>query len=129
MKKRNNKLIILIIVGIIFIVSLSIFVLNYSKDDSSFSILEKKWINDNSSTVLDVSVFNDIPVYGKNGFGVIFDMLDDFTSKHGINFNKVSYLTTNSDVSYRDIAFKILDNDTILSDNDLLLYKDNAYSK
>ena len=85
MKKRNNKLIILIIVGIIFIVSLSIFVLNYSKDDSSFSILEKKWINDNSSTVLDVSVFNDIPVYGKNGFGVIFDMLDDFTSKHGIN--------------------------------------------
>ena len=124
MKKKNNKLIILIIVGIIFIVSLGVFILNYSKDDSSFSILEKKWINDNASTVLDVSVFNDVPVYGNNGIGVIFDMLDDFTSKYGINFNKVSYLTTNDNVSYRDMAFKVLDNNVNLNDNDILLYED-----
>ena len=42
MKKRNNKIIVLILVGVLFVVSLLIFILNYSKDDSSFSILEKK---------------------------------------------------------------------------------------
>ena len=47
MKKRNNKLLILTLAGIIFVVLLGIFILNYSKDDSSFSILEKKWLNDN----------------------------------------------------------------------------------
>ena len=76
MKKRNNKIIVLILVGVLFVVSLLIFILNYSKDDSSFSILEKKWINDNTSTVFDVSVYNDVPVYGKNGKGVIFDLLE-----------------------------------------------------
>ena len=46
MKKRNNKVIVLIVVAVLFAVSLLIFILNYSKDNSSFSILEKKWIND-----------------------------------------------------------------------------------
>ena len=38
MKKRNNKLIILALAGIIFVVLFGIFILNYSKDDYSFSI-------------------------------------------------------------------------------------------
>ena len=82
-------LIILVLIGIIFAVLLGIFILNYSKDDSSFSILEKKWINDNTSNVLDVSVYNNIPVFGKNGKGVAFDLLDEFTNTYGINFNNL----------------------------------------
>ena len=92
MKKRNNKVIVLALAGVIFVSLLVVFILNYSKDDSSFSILEKKWINDNASSVIDVSIYNDIPIYGKNGSGVSFDLLDSFSEKYGINFNKVSYL-------------------------------------
>ena len=44
MKKRNNKTIVLIVIGIFFVVLFGIFILNYSKDDASFSILKKKWI-------------------------------------------------------------------------------------
>ena len=124
MKKRNNKVIILVLTLIIFVASLLIFILNYTKDDSSFSILEKKWINDNASNVIDVSVYNDVPVYGKSGKGVIFDLLSDFTQVHGINFNKVSY-AVNSDSSLRDNAFRILDNSEKLTDNDILLYRDS----
>ena len=124
MKKRNNKLLILTLIGIVFIVLLGIFILNYSKDDSSFSILEKKWINDNKSNVVDISVFNDVPVFGKNGDGVIFDMLDDFTSKYGINFNKVSYLY-NSSNNLKTNAFKIIDSNVNLSDNDIVIYEDS----
>lgn len=124
MKKRNNKIIVLVLVGIIFVVLLGIFILNYSKDDSSFSILEKKWINDNTSNVLDVSVYNDVPIYGKNGKGVIFDFLDNFTSKYGINFNKVSYQVDNP-TNIKNIAFKIVSNNTTTTDKDILLYEDN----
>ena len=81
MKKRNNKIIILAIVGIIFTVLLGIFILNYSKDDYSFSILEKKWINDNTSNILDVSIYNDVPIYGQSGEGIIFSYLVSFMSE------------------------------------------------
>ena len=124
MKKRNNKLIILTLVGIIFVVLLGIFVLNYSKDDYSFSILEKKWINDNTSNVIDVSIYNDVPIYGTNGKGVTFDLLDDFTETYGINFNKVSYSVNNAS-NLKNVAFKILGSSDTLSENDILLYEDS----
>lgn len=124
MKKRNNKVIVLALAGIIFLALLVVFILNYSKDDSSFSILEKKWINDNTSNVIDVSIYNDVPIYGKNGNGVSFDLLDEFTSKYGVNFNKVSYL--NQDTSnLKSSAFHILDSNASVSDKDILLYQDN----
>lgn len=124
MKKRNNKLIILTLVGIMFIVLLGIFVLNYTKDDYSFSILEKKWINDNTSNIIDISIYNDVPIYGKNGHGVAFDLLDDFTESYGINFNKVSYSVSDSS-NLKETSFRILGSETDLSDNDILLYEDN----
>lgn len=123
MKKRNNKVIVLTIVGIIFVVLLGIFILNYSKDDYSFSILEKKWINDNSSNIIDVSIYNDVPIYGKKGNGVAFDLLDEFTESYGVSFNKVSYSASGS-ANLKDVAFRILDINVDVSDDDLLLYED-----
>ena len=124
MKKRNNKVIVLIVVAVLFAVSLLIFILNYSKDNSSFSILEKKWINDNTSNVLDISVYNDVPVYGKSGKGVIFDLLDDFTTTYGINFNKISY-SVDSSSNLNKNAFRVLNNNESLTNKDILLYEDN----
>lgn len=124
MKKRNNKVIVLVVAGIIFAVLLVVFILNYSKDDYSFSILEKKWINDNTRNVLDVNVYNDVPIYGKQGKGVAFDLLDKFTEKHNVNFNKISY-SVDSPPEYKEIAFKIVNNNTSLTDNDILLYEDS----
>ena len=77
--KKTNRIIILSLIGIILFISLLIFILNYSRDDSSFSILEKKWINDNKDKVVDISVYNDVPIYGKNGSGVTFSMLNSNT--------------------------------------------------
>lgn len=125
MKKRNNKIIILITVGVIFFVALLIFILNYSKDDTSFSLLEKKWLSDNENNVIDVSVYNDVPVFGNSGNGVIFDYLDSFTEEYGISFNKVSYLTDNNSNSYKNLSFKILSSNEKLSGNDILLYEDD----
>lgn len=122
-KNKANKTLILTIIGVILLVVLLIFILNYSKDDSTFSLLEKKWIKDNENNVIDVSIYNDVPVFGENGSGVSFDYLDDFTEKYNIKFNKISYLY-DSDTSYKNVSFKVLSSDAKLSNNDILLYED-----
>lgn len=122
MKKKTNKIIILSITAVIFVVALLIFILNYSKDDASLSLLEKKWINDNQSNVVDVSVYNDVSIFGSSGNGVIFDYLSKFTDEYGVNFNKVSYLSNSN--NYKNVAFKILKSDEKISDNDILIYED-----
>ncbi len=125
MKNNNkvNKIIVLSIIGLILVISFIIFILNYTKDSSSFSILEKNWINNHSNNVIDVSVYNDVPVYGQNGEGMIFSFLEEFTNSYGIEFNKVSYLSGNAS-NLRNVSFKILDYNTELSDDDMLMYKD-----
>ena len=108
MKKKNNKIIILILIGVIFVVSLLVFILNYSKDDTSYTLLEKKWLKDNSNNVIDVSVYNDVSIFGENGSGVIFDYLESFYKEYGINFNKVSYLSSNNNNSYKNLSFRVI---------------------
>lgn len=124
MNKKNNKIIILILIGVIFIVALMVFILNYSKDDTSYTLLEKKWLKDNANDVIDVSVYNDVSIFGFNGNGVIFDYLDNFSNEYGISFNRVSYLSSNDDTLYKNLAFKVLDSSKTLSANDILIYTD-----
>ncbi len=125
MKKSNkiNKIIILSVIALIFIISAVIFILNYTKDSSSLSILEKNWISNHNSKVIDVSVYNDVPVYGQDGEGIIFSFLDEFTKAYDVSFNKVSYLTSGSN-NLRNVAFRILPYGTELGNNDILMYKD-----
>ncbi len=127
MKNNNgnkaNKIIILSIIIIVFVVALVIFILNFTKDSSSFSILENNWINKNTNNIIDVSVYNDVPVYGINGEGVIFDYLDNFTESFGIKFNKVSYFANNPS-NYKSVAFKILKSGEKVGNKDIIIYED-----
>ena len=80
-KKKRNTIITIIIVALILIVGGVIFFLNYSHSDSSLTILEKKWITDKTNKVVDINIYNDIPVYSYNGSGMIFDYITYFTDK------------------------------------------------
>ena len=126
MKKNNklNKIIILSIIALIFTISLVIFILNYTKDSSSFSILEKNWINNHTSSVIDISVYNDVPIYGQDGEGMIFSYLDEFTNSYKIEFNKISYLAKENNNNLKDISFRIVDYNEELTNNDIEIYKD-----
>ena len=121
--KKLNKVIILSIIALIFTISLVIFILNYTKDSSSFSILEKNWISNHSSNVIDISVYNDVPIYGQDGEGIIFSFLDEFTKTYGVNFNKISYLLDGKS-ELKKAAFRIVDYNTELTDDDILIYED-----
>ena len=70
-KNKVNKIVTLSIIGVLVVVAVTIFILNFTKDSSSFSLLEKKWISDNINNVIDVSVYfsqfgnaGDIPLSG-----------------------------------------------------------------
>lgn len=125
MKKnsKTNKLVILSIIGLILTISIVIFILNYTKDSSSLSIIEKNWINNNANNIIDVSIYNDVPIYGQNGEGIAFSYLEEFTNSYGIKFNKVSYIQSNPE-NLKPVSFRILDFNTETTDNDIEIYKD-----
>lgn len=121
--KKINRIIMGVIIFILVSFFLVFFVSNYTSDDNSFSMVEKKWITDNVNNIIDVSIYNNIPIYGYNGDGISFSFLDSFTKKNNIKFNKISY-STNKISEYKDISFRILDSYEKLTDHDILFYTD-----
>lgn len=122
--KKRNAIIAIVILVLIFLVGIVVFFLNYSSDDSSFSILEKKWITDHANQMVDVDVYNDVPVYGFNGSGINFDFLNYFTENYQIHFNRISYYTT-SEWKSSGISFQVLGANENLLEQDLLMYQDH----
>ena len=121
MKKKLFFLIPIIIVVVVFFGVYGY----YNKQDAknALTVTEKKWVEENKSNIIDFSVINDYPLYGLNGKGVFFNFLKDFEQDVGLEFNKVSYLKEDK-ISSKGYSFRILDNDTKLSKNDLLLFND-----
>lgn len=125
-KKVNIKKLITILILLVIIVFFSI--IGYkikSNNDANgvFSVLEKRWIEKNKSTVIDVSILNDIPIFGYEGEGVFFDFLDDFSKETGLEFNKIPYI---SNKSPRDNGYVFeINQKKNLYDNELLIYTDN----
>ena len=122
MKKKLSIIIPIIIAAVTFV-----FVYRYyNKEDSTttLTVKEKKWVVENKEKKFDFEVVNDYPLYGENGSGVIFNFLEDFEENIGIEFNKISYLK-NAEPTGNGYRIRILDNETSLNKNDLLIFNDN----
>lgn len=122
MKKKVIIIVSLLIAAIAFV-----FVYRYyNKEDktTTLTVSEKRWVENNSEKAFDFEVVNDYPLYGTNGEGVIFDFLDDFEDKIGIEFNKIPYLKSMGPAT-DSFRIQILDNSNKLSNNDLFLFNDN----
>ena len=122
--KKRNIIITIVVVALILVGGLVYFILNYTSDKNSLTVVEKKWLTDNVNNIVDVNVYNDIPVYGYNGEGIIFDFLDYFTKETKINFNKISYYTDSS-FNETDISFQILDSNEKIGKQDVVLFRDH----
>ena len=70
-----------------------------------------------------MEIVNNVPIFSMAGTGVIFDFIDNFEMDTGLEFNKISYLKT-VEPTTNGLRFRILNNDTALTDNDLLLAED-----
>ena len=123
-KNVNKKKILLITLPLVLLAIIIAVVVAVNKSNNEkgvFSLLEKRWIEKNKNTSVDVSVLNDIPIFGEEGEGVFFDFLNDFTKETGIKFNMVPYkLGATPSNKY---SFEMKSNAN-LKDTDLLFYSD-----
>ena len=123
-KKKINRIIASIVIFLLVLFSFYYLISKYSKDDNSLSVVEKKWISNNLNTIIDVDIYNDVPLYAYDGSGICFDFLDSFSKKYNINFSKKSYYQ-NEDVSYGDLSFKVIKSQEKLKKHDIVFASDN----
>jgi len=126
----KNKKKILIVSGILFaIIALISLVLLFGRNENenALTISEKKWLEDknNTANLIDVSINNDIPVFGNNGSGIFFSFISYLEKETGLHFNLIPYKTT-QEVS-GDYYFQVSSSKSDLSfyqSNYVLLNKD-----
>ena len=64
--KKKNTIITVVVVLFVLVVGLVLFLLNSSVVDTGLSVLEKKWVSDHANEVVNIKVYNNIPVFKKN---------------------------------------------------------------
>lgn len=118
---KNKKWLIVGIVAVLILISgIVIYILNRKDSDTTLTILEKKWIESNKNTVIDLEILNDISLLNYEGEGMFFDFLESLETDTDLAFNKVSYNKGSKVES--DYALKIVDK---IGKNDILIYSDN----
>ena len=119
--KNKKVLIVIIVVALFLVLSGGIyFYLNKEDKDSTLTLLEKQWIENNKNKVVDFAITSNIPIFNYDGSGIFLDFLDSLETNVGLEFNKVSYAYNNEeDVEY---GFFIVDT---LEDNYINVYEDN----
>ena len=83
------KKILYILVSVLLIGGLGFGVYNYIKNNSSDSLTltEKQWIENNKNKLVDFAVVSEIPMYTKDGNGIVFDFLTSLQKNTNLEFN------------------------------------------
>ena len=121
--KNKKKLFIIIPLFALVLLFVVYLIFNYS-EPNVLNSSDKEWIKDNGGNLVDIAVINNIPIYGNDGKGVIFDYLDYMSNESTLKFNKIPYLIGGepADADYR---VEIIDGDINITDSQLLIYEDN----
>ena len=90
---------------------------------TALSVTEKRWIENNQKEIIDIDILNNYPVYGTDGVGVFFDLMDDVSKHTDLKFNVIPILSSADSSSAYSI--KVLNNDEEITKNDLLLFEDS----
>lgn len=122
----NKKLAIILTPIIIAATAFVLVYYFYYRTDAktALTISEKRWAVENSKNKFDFEIVNDYPIYSLNGEGLIFKFIKDLEQDTGLEFNKIPYLST-STPRQRFLKTRILSNDEKLTNNDILIFKDN----
>ena len=87
MKKKKSRILIF---ALILVCGILIF-LTVFKDKNRLTTVERQWIHDNSSKVLNVHVLNDINIFGKEGKGLFYTFINDLEKKYSLSLNKIVF--------------------------------------
>ena len=124
MKKKNKKFFIIGCVAAVVLILGIVLWVNANNNSKELSLSEKKWIEDNKKTMIDIYVMNDLPIFTESENDIFLSFLEYFEAETGLSLNKVSY-SLNSSVPTGDYLFKIINEVDDIGRNDLLFYEDN----
>ena len=124
MKKNKKKKIFIILGALIVLIALIVGYIKVNSNSKELSLSEKKWIEENKKSMIDIYVMNNLPVFSSGEKDIFLSFLDYFEAETGLSLNKVSY-TLNSDEPTSEYLFKIIAINDDLGRNDLLFYEDN----
>lgn len=120
--KLKKKWIITIPIVIALLVFIGLYYYFNSEDKNSFTVSENKWIKEHLTTIIDFTTINDYPVFGDSG--VFRTFLNDFSEDTGFDFNTPTNILKESKDTSTGYRFRILNNQDVLEENDLLLQED-----
>ena len=90
-------------------------------DKNSFTVSDRKWIEEHLSNVVDFELMNDYPIFGESG--VFRSFIKDFTETTKLEFNIIQFFKESKPDS-NGYRFRALNLDEKMKDNDLLLQDD-----
>lgn len=124
MKKNNKKLFTIIGVVLVILILCIVFLIKNNSNSKELSLSEKRWIEDNKNSMIDIYVMNNLPIFTESDNDIFLSFLNYFEAETGLSLNKVSY-SLSSGVPTGDYLFKIINESDDLGRNDLLFYEDN----
>ncbi len=119
---KNKKILITILsIVLAIIIGLVVYFVFFKQDrNTTLTLIERQWIENNKNKVIDLSIVNEVPIVSYNGEGIFFDFLNDLEKNTKLSFNKVAYSSNSSIKS--DYAFKVVDS---VGNKDIKIYEDN----
>ena len=120
MKKKSIIFITIILVVVAALFGTYYFVFEKEDTNSTLTLSEKTWIENNKNKIIDIGVVNEIAILNYSGEGLFFNFLEDIEENTGLEFNKISYPAYEKIKD--DYAFKRVKK---ASKDDILVYSDN----
>jgi len=89
MKKKRWIISLIILVVLLGIIGITTY--NILNDENKLTSEERTWINENINNVQNIYVVKDENAFSKEGSGVFYSFLNDFSEEYGINLNVVTF--------------------------------------
>ncbi len=88
--KNNKKKILIGFIGFAVLVFLIIALFLYLTDKNRLTSEERHYLANNSSTIYNLSILNNVNVFGNEGTGVFYDFIDDFKKEYNVEVNNIA---------------------------------------
>ena len=116
--KVNKKTFIILPILIAIFLFIALYVYFNNEDSNSFTVSERKWLQNNKNIIENFEIISDYPIYGSSGVTEAF--VNDLSKATELEFNIVPYYRGNISKS-TDFKFKILKGNSEFTDSDILL--------
>lgn len=124
-KMKNLIARIFIILAVLLVVGVGVYYFLTAEDeDNGLTLLEKQWVENNKSVLVDIDIPNNIYLYGEGGDGVFFDFLNYVNKETGLSFNKKPYNYPKNE-NTESLGIVVLKPEDALNSTDVLIDYDN----